>query len=417
MAHADAFRQLETSVNGNGLIEDSAARAFANSLGLEYSDGATVEELLAAALDHIQAPDAIRIACTKNGLPEEAVPRTAAELAHRIFPDLSDSEAEKATTGLLTRPRACASRKRQRAVDYACSPFLSQSTGNVGVHRSAVQRNRVTTGKGTCPREGCTTSRASHATAVPAFSNCCIASRAGKSSMGATAEQARTLASGISVQNTQTWPHQRTQLASSATTTTSPFFGQRRTDLRPLRLRWSQETVERRWRQAQYTPSDGLVRFGGGNGYWYDVASMHSNNPPGAESAGQAYPGICPRCDADWSWRTLGSPVRTQRTGFQKISQVLCDTLLRDIPQTVDTNYRKIVVFSDSRQDAAKLAPGMRVAHYRDAVRQALTVCTSEAGEGRNCFSGAGAWRPTFIRASCSRSGIRKSTPSGSGNA
>ena len=75
--------------------------------------------------------------------------------------------------------------------------------------------------------------------------------------------------------------------------------------------------------------------------------------------------------DADWSRRTrLASPVRVMRTGFQKIAQVLSDALLRQMPQTTQQSNRKLVVFSDSRQDAAKLSAGMRFAHYRDALRQ-----------------------------------------------
>ena len=37
-----------------------------------------------------------------------------------------------------------------------------------------------------------------------------------------------------------------------------------------------------------------------------------------------------------------------------------------------DTAHRKLVVFTDSRQDAAKLAAGIELDHYRDLVRQAL---------------------------------------------
>src|SRR5207244_4457454 len=145
--------------------------------------------------------------------------------------------------------------------------------------------------------------------------------------------------------------------------------------------------VNRRWRAAQYSEDTGLVRLGGTGGFLYYVAAMHNPNPPTVASATQPYPAICPRCDTDWSWKPLGSPIRTQRTGFQKISQVLCDTLLRQIPYTLTANNRKLVVFSDSRQDAAKISAGMRVAHYLDAVRQALTASISAAGQGAIAFN------------------------------
>jgi len=43
---------------------------------------------------------------------------------------------------------------------------------------------------------------------------------------------------------------------------------------------------------------------------------------------------------------------------------------------------RKLVVFSDSRQDADKLSAGMRFSHYRDALRQALASALRQQGAG-----------------------------------
>ena len=109
---------------------------------------------------------------------------------------------------------------------------------------------------------------------------------------------------------------------------------------------------------------------------------MHGQNPPAGDSGSHAYPARCPRCDADWSRRQIGSPVRTLRTGFQKIAQILSDALLRRISDTGAHQSRKLVVFSDSRQDAAKLSAGMRFSHYRDALRQAITGAIAVQGAG-----------------------------------
>src|SRR4029077_7605360 len=100
-----------------------------------------------------------------------------------------------------------------------------------------------------------------------------------------------------------------------------------------------------------------------------------------AASAGRAYPARCPRCDTNWARRNMGSRVRTQRTGFQKLAQVLSDVLLREVGSE-NPSGRKLVVFSDSRQDAAKLSAGMRFAHYRDSVRQALAAALANQGAG-----------------------------------
>ena len=151
----------------------------------------------------------------------------------------------------------------------------------------------------------------------------------------------------------------------------------------PLTPQWQQSNTQRRWQAARLSPTDGSVTLGGGNGYVYYVPAMHRPNPPTDDSTRQAYPSRCPRCDADWARRTrLPSPIRVMRTGFQKIAQVLSDALLRQMPQTVERSNRKLVVFSDSRQDAAKLSAGMRFAHYRDALRQSLAESLRTAGRG-----------------------------------
>ena len=96
-------------------------------------------------------------------------------------------------------------------------------------------------------------------------------------------------------------------------------------------------------------------------------------------------PAFCPHCEANWSGMTNAAPIRTQRTGFQKIAQVLSDSLLREIapPESVagvpvEDPRRKLVLFSDSRQDAAKLAVGVAKSHWLDALRQALVDAMRE---------------------------------------
>ena len=87
-----------------------------------------------------------------------------------------------------------------------------------------------------------------------------------------------------------------------------------------------------------------------------------------------AMPHKCPRCDADYSRRKrFPTPLRNHRTGFQKACQVIASVLSREMPKFLnDLPSRKLVIFSDSRQDAAKLAAGMERDHFRDMVRVAL---------------------------------------------
>ena len=93
----------------------------------------------------------------------------------------------------------------------------------------------------------------------------------------------------------------------------------------------------------------------------------------------------CPQCNADWELFTSGqrrtgrsgtraAPVRRSATwvrGYEKIVQVLVDALGRELLDDGDL-ARRLVLFSDSRQDAAKLSAGLEKRHYQDLVRQLI---------------------------------------------
>jgi ATP-dependent helicase YprA (DUF1998 family) len=99
----------------------------------------------------------------------------------------------------------------------------------------------------------------------------------------------------------------------------------------------------------------------------------------------------CPQCHADWEMFTSGqgrrpitsrsrtrSPIRTMGTGYEKIAQVLVDALTRELIDDGE-QARRLVLFSDSRQDAAKLSAGLEKRHYQDLVRE-LIVQQLESG-------------------------------------
>jgi DEAD/DEAH box helicase domain-containing protein len=165
----------------------------------------------------------------------------------------------------------------------------------------------------------------------------------------------------------------------------------------PARQAWTQDAITRRWLNAYLAPEEGRVAHGrqarAVSGFIYDVPALHDPNggfrDPDVmgldESAGRAFPSCCPRCDTNWARREIGSPIRTQRTGFQKLAQVLSEVLVREAGRD-DSRARKLVVFSDSRQDAAKLSAGMRFAHFRDALRQALAVALRNQRNGVEAF-------------------------------
>jgi DEAD/DEAH box helicase domain-containing protein len=133
----------------------------------------------------------------------------------------------------------------------------------------------------------------------------------------------------------------------------------------PESIRWDQDHVQRGWVPAMLEPVSGRLTIppeGDANGWSYRVKVQ-----PNQRSAYDALPGKCPRCGEDRT-RKGGTPLSFHRSGFQKVNQVLADALLRHLPAP----SRKLVAFTDSRQDAAKLAAGIELDHYRDLVRQSL---------------------------------------------
>lgn len=81
-----------------------------------------------------------------------------------------------------------------------------------------------------------------------------------------------------------------------------------------------------------------------------------------------AMPHVCPQCETDYGKRLQRlSPVRTFRTGLNKLSQVLTKQLFKSLDGS--GTQRKLVAFSDSREAAAVLANGIESEHWMDALR------------------------------------------------
>ena len=132
--------------------------------------------------------------------------------------------------------------------------------------------------------------------------------------------------------------------------------------------------IDRGWKQAVLNVFSGDLRQTavppksdeGVAGWLYHIYGNHPDE--------SAMPHRCPRCDADYrNGKRIPTPVRNHRTGFQKACQVIASALCREMPEKQNEKLsRKLVIFSDSRQDAAKLAAGMERDHFRDMIRLAL---------------------------------------------
>lgn len=122
--------------------------------------------------------------------------------------------------------------------------------------------------------------------------------------------------------------------------------------------------------RATLKPGTGQLTTGRGKptGLMFKVSAT---GVPGAEERMPAFPTRCPSCGDDREFQWAGtpenrnrsrSPIRTQGVGFDRANQVLTGATRRLLGSN-------LVVFSDSRQGAARVAANLELAHYLDLVR------------------------------------------------
>lgn len=131
------------------------------------------------------------------------------------------------------------------------------------------------------------------------------------------------------------------------------------------------------WKKATINSSTANILLGSGNsnesqidGYFYCLVKDNAivNNELVEEDA---FPLVCPACGEDYSFRKKKSPIRTFRTGFTKVSQTMAKELFYQLP-VKNLDDRKLVIFSDSREDAARLANDVERYHYAEMVRDVV---------------------------------------------
>lgn len=137
------------------------------------------------------------------------------------------------------------------------------------------------------------------------------------------------------------------------------------------------ELREQLWERASC--SDGQLSYSSQNA---NVLYYDNTNSP------NLYPHFCPNCEAEKNIDKIEentlTPIHRQYTGVQKINQLIADALKRELNKIFpdDPEKRKLVLFSDSRQAAAKLAAGIELDHYRDIIRFELKHYISSRNEG-----------------------------------
>ena len=118
------------------------------------------------------------------------------------------------------------------------------------------------------------------------------------------------------------------------------------------------------WKRVSYNPATGEV--------YNDIDGEYSLHEQTSDTETK-FPAKCPQCEVAYKTKDSNSitPIRHHSTGLQKVNQILADSLIRTMKNAKESNT-KVVLFSDSRQSAAKLSAGIELDHFRDVLRWAI---------------------------------------------
>lgn len=118
------------------------------------------------------------------------------------------------------------------------------------------------------------------------------------------------------------------------------------------------------WKRVSYNPATGEV--------YNDIDGEYSLHEQTSDTETK-FPSKCPQCEVAYKTKDSNSitPIRHHSTGLQKVNQILADSLIRTMKNAKESNT-KVVLFSDSRQSAAKLSAGIELDHFRDVLRWAI---------------------------------------------
>ncbi|TAH41176.1 MAG: DEAD/DEAH box helicase [Bacteroidetes bacterium] len=158
---------------------------------------------------------------------------------------------------------------------------------------------------------------------------------------------------------------------------------------------YDQTDYEAEWIEASLNCISGDIDFTYGKaennpsqwirGYYFTIVPSSSSNDIALPNASgdissiethRALPNVCPCCGINNQRRNNASrkskttSIRGFRTGFAKTTQMFAKELMYQLPDT--EAQRKLVVFSDSREDAAQVANGIERNHFTDLLREIL---------------------------------------------
>lgn len=143
----------------------------------------------------------------------------------------------------------------------------------------------------------------------------------------------------------------------------------------PADLDESQGTVELNFRAAVWDPKLGALMP---NGDGVHAVVLSHNAGDDTELSLPALPEACPRCGGSQDNRdaavyfagTVRSPIRAHTSGRSQLNQMAVSQLFRSLGS--EAAESRTIVFTDSRDDSARIAAGIALNNFRDQVRQVV---------------------------------------------
>lgn len=145
----------------------------------------------------------------------------------------------------------------------------------------------------------------------------------------------------------------------------------------PAEMDENQATIETNFGAATWNPKLGLLILGNSpDGVPAVVLSHNAGHDSGL--ALPALPEACPRCGGSQDNRdaavyfagNVRSPIRAHTSGRAQLNQMAVSQLFRSLGS--EAAESRTIVFTDSRDDSARIAAGIAVNNFRDQVRQVV---------------------------------------------
>lgn len=145
---------------------------------------------------------------------------------------------------------------------------------------------------------------------------------------------------------------------------TKPLLSETKKQTIVYKLEPGEVVDTKNWQKCTYNTVTGEIHRGIGHEY---MVFKWPDKPKSLK-----FPPACPHCGfaIKQDKKNAFTALYRHGTGVQKVNQLFADELMMVL--RYDSKSPKLVLFSDSRQAAAKLSAGIELDHYRDSLRNAI---------------------------------------------